>query len=64
MSKGIDITRAHYKEMGDRAVQTLISLGCMKCSKCQRWMDKEFISVNGSCNECDPHEPVVPFQEV
>jgi len=49
-------TLSYYKEIGDRAVQTLITLGCKQCKICKRWMDKEFILENEICDECSKKE--------
>lgn len=48
----INTTIAYYKEMGERAVQTLLSLDCKQCIKCKRWMSEEFIVKEEMCNEC------------
>ena len=49
--KQID-TVDYYKEMGVRAIVTLVSLGCKKCNKCKQWMGKEYIDKDSICDEC------------
>ena len=49
--KQID-TVDYYKEMGVRAIATLVSLGCKKCNKCKQWMGKEYIDKDSICDEC------------
>ena len=58
--KQID-TIDYYKEMGIRAIATLISLGCKKCSKCQKWMSKEYVK-DTTCDDCVEPEHKEAFQ--
>jgi len=46
-------TAKYFREMGIRARLTLVSLGCIQCKDCHVWMDKEYISEDGVCNECN-----------
>jgi len=52
----------YYKEMGVRAIATLISLDCKKCNKCQKWMSKEYINKDNICDDCKEPEHKEVFQ--
>jgi hypothetical protein len=45
-----------YKDRVERTENTLAQMGCVKCSKCNFWVDKEYIKDNNTCDECTTKE--------
>lgn len=41
----------YFREKGKHAEVSLIAMGCMQCTACKKWMDKDYIRA-GKCNEC------------
>ena len=42
----------YYREKGKQAEITLELMGCRKCNICNIWMNKEYVGIEGNCNEC------------